>query len=589
MLWIRLGTLSEFPRKLTRRPPQVFIMIHLNCRLLAVLTALCLVSLPVLRAEEAPPYLDPAGLKGTLVIAGGGELPPEVLERFVKLAGGAKALLVVIPTASEGADKQLSREEGKAKLVEPWARLGVERIRILHTRSREKANTAEFVAPLRQATAVWIEGGQQSRLADTYLGTEVERELYALTDRGGVIGGTSAGAAIMSRVMIEGGNPEPRIAMGLDIFPGTIVDQHFLVRGRKPRLITALAKNPGLVGFGIDEGTALIVSGRKLEVMGKSSVTAVLAAAEHQSRPVREIELKSGSIHDYTMLRRAALARTQPPFPPQDIPASKLEKGSLVIVGGGGMPADITAKFIELAGGPEAPIVVLPTANPSVADDGKAARGEGSFFERAGAKYVTILPQRTLEEVESPGFEEALKNAKGVWFGGGRQWRFIDCYAGTKAEKLIRDVLDRGGVIGGSSAGATIQGDFLVRGSVIGNEEMMAEGYERGLAFLPGSAIDQHFTQRKRFADMTSVMKRHPQLLGIGIDEATAVVVQGETAQIMGRGKAHFYDYRNRAGDASADGSESSAVPDAVDYIAVKSGERFNLVKREKMAPQETE
>ena len=540
---------------------------------LVAVAALCLLASPQLRGEETAPYLDPAGLKGPLVIAGGGELPPEILKRFVKLAGGETALLVIIPTASEKAEKQLSRDAEKAKLLEPWAKLGVEHIHVLHTRSRDKANNAEFVEPLHHATGVWIEGGQQSRLADAYLGTAVERELYAMSDRGGVIGGTSAGAAIMSRVMIEGGNPEPRVAIGLDLLPGTIVDQHFLARGRKPRLITALSKNPGLVGLGVDEGTALVVSGRKLEVLGKSSVTVILAAAEHQGRPIREIVLKSGSIHDYTMLRRAALARTQPAFPPKEIPASKLEKGSLVIVGGGGMPKDVTAKFIELAGGPEAPIVVLPTANPPASDDGKSERSEGSFFERAGAKHVTILRQRTREEVESPEFEEAMKNAKGVWFGGGRQWRFVDCYAGTKAEQLIRDVLARGGVIGGSSAGATIQGDFLVRGSVLGNEEMMAEGYERGLGFLPGSAIDQHFTQRKRFADMTSVMRRHPQILGIGIDEATAVIVQGETAQILGQGNAHFYDYRNRA-----------AAAEAPDYIAVKAGEKFNLVKREKIS-----
>ena len=113
---------------------------------------------------------------------------------------------------------------------------------------------------------------------------------------------------------------------------------------------------------------------------------------------------------------------------------------------------------------------------------------------------------------------------------------------------------------------------------------MMAEGYERGLAFLPGSAIDQHFTQRKRFADMTSVMKRHPQLLGIGIDEATALIVQGETALIMGRGKAHFYDYRNRGSEAAADSAEPAAAADTPDFIAVKAGEKFDLVKREKVA-----
>jgi cyanophycinase len=548
-------------------------MFHRLQPLLVTIVALCLAYSSQLRGEGTASYLDPAGLKGPLVIAGGGELPPEILKRFVELAGAEKALLVVIPTASEQADKLLGRDAEKARLLEPWAKLGVEHIHVLHTRSRDTANAADFVEPLRHATGVWFEGGQQSRLAEAYLGTAVEKELYAMSDRGGVIGGTSAGAAIMSRVMIAGGNPEPRVATGLDLLPGIIVDQHFLARGRKPRLITALSKNPGLLGLGVDEGTALVVSGRKLEVLGKSSVTVILAAAEHQDRPLREIVLKSGSTHDYTMLRRAALARTRPAFPPKEVPASKLEKGSLVIVGGGGMPKEVTAKFMELAGGPEAPIVVLPTANPPAADDGKSERSEGFFFERAGAKHVTVLRQRTREEVESPEFEEALKNAKGVWFGGGRQWRFVDCYAGTKAEQLIRDVLARGGVIGGSSAGATIQGDFLVRGSVLGNEEMMAEGYERGLALLPGSAIDQHFTQRKRFADMTSVMKRYPQILGMGIDEGTAVIVQGEIAQILGQGSAHFYDYRNRA-----------AAAETPDYIAVKAGEKFNLVKREKIS-----
>ena len=541
-------------------------------QVLVAIAVVCLLHSSLLRGEEVP-YLNPAGSKGPLVIAGGGELPSEVLERFVKLAGGEKTLLIIIPTASELTDKQLSQDAVKARLVEPWVKLGVDRIHVMHTRSREKANDAEFVEPLRHATAVWFEGGQQSRLAEAYLGTEVEKELYAMSDRGGVIGGTSAGAAIMSRVMIVGGNPEPRIATGLDLLPGTIIDQHFLARGRKLRLMTALSKNPGLVGLGIDEGTALFVSGRRLQVLGKSSVTVMFAAAEHQDRPVREIVLKSGSFHDYTMLRRAALARTQPAFPPKDVPASKLDKGSLVIVGGGGMPADVTAKFIELAGGPDARIVILPTANPPPPGSWPPPPGP-SFFERAGATHVTIWPQRTREEVESPEFEEALKNAQGVWFGGGRQWHFVDCYAGTKAKKLLHDVLARGGVIGGSSAGATIQGDLLVRGSVFGNEEMLAEGYERGLAFLPGSAIDQHFTQRNRFADMTSVMKRRPQILGIGIDEATAVVVQGETAQIMGRGTAHFYDYRNRPATST----------DAPDYIAVKSGEKFNLVKREKIS-----
>jgi cyanophycinase len=236
--------------------------------------------------------------------------------------------------------------------------------------------------------------------------------------------------------------------------------------------------------------------------------------------------------------------------------------GSLVIVGGGGLTEQITQRFIELAGGVEAPIVVLPTANP------KVDLNEAKFLERAGAKNVTLLAARTWAEVETPETAAALKQARGLWFGGGRQWRFVDAYEHTQAVALFHEVLRRGGVIGGSSAGATIQGDYLVRGSPLGNTDMMALGYQRGFAFLPGTAIDQHFRQRNRFADLARVIDRHPQLLGIGLDEATALVVTGEVGEILGRGEAHFYD--RRPGRPS----------DAPDHESVASGGRYQLRDR---------
>src|SRR5205823_5684157 len=168
---------------------------------------------------------------------------------------------------------------------------------------------------------------------------------------------------------------------------------------------------------------------------------------------------------------------------------------------------------------------------------------------------------------------DVLNKAKGVWFGGGRQWRFVDAYGGTKAYDLLHDVLRRGGVIGGSSAGATIQGDYLCRGSPFGNLEIMFEGYERGFAFLPGTAIDQHFTQRKRFRDMTALVKTYPQLLGIGIDEATALVVRGHVADIMGRGQVHFYD----AVRPRAEGEP--------DHASVSAGGRYDLKGRRVLEP----
>ena len=514
-----------------------------------------------LRTPSGVIWIDPAGIGGSLVIHGGGELPDSVRDKFLELAGGKEARIVVIPTASGQADSD--EPEIRERLLAPW-KTAAANVQLLHTRSKERANDASFVAPLTQATGVWFGGGDQSKIADAYLSTDVEGELSALLARGGVIGGTSAGAAIQSKRMIAGGQDEPRMATGFDLLPGAIIDQHFLARNRQPRLRKALAAHAGLVGFGIDEGTSLVVRGRKLEVLGKSTVSVYLAASP--SRPAREFELKPGGVHDLTMLRRAALDRSVAGFPPQELPPSRLENGSLVIVGGGGMPDDITRKFIELAGGPDGWIVVLPTADEG--DSSRSRGNEGRFFERAGAKHVKVLRQRTRADVESEEFAAALSKAKGVWFGGGRQWRFVDAYAGTKAEQLLHDVLQRGGVIGGSSAGATIQGQYLVRGSVLGNTEMMAEGYERGLALLPGTAIDQHFSQRKRQPDMTAVMQRFPQLLGIGIDESTALVVRGQVAEVIGSGKAHFYNYRS---------GPPTCEPD---FTAVEAGGRYDLVER---------
>jgi cyanophycinase len=514
---------------------------------------------PRLAAEVKPasqPRLRPAGIDGALVLCGGGQVPAAARARFVELAGGEKARLVIVAPANEDADK----------LLAPWKALKPASAVVMHTRSRQTAEGPKFLAPLHEATGVWFTGGDTARLTAAYAGTGFEKELHALLQRGGVAGGTSAGAAVLSQVLLAGGDAKG--ATGFDLMHGAIIDPHFGKRDRKQHLLGLLEHYPSLVGLGIAEDTALVVRGRSLRVLGTSTVTACLAPSK--SRPARTIELKPGSAADLTQLRRAARARAGTPFPPAKAAVPEVPDGALVIVGGGGMPAAITRKFIELAGGPDALIVVLPTANPGPLPPDARLTG---LFTRAGARNVHVLRARELKDVEDPKSLELLRKARGVWFGGGRQWRFVDAYEGTRAEALFRDVLRRGGVIGGSSAGASIQAEYLVRGSPLGNFEMMCEGYERGLSFLPGVAVDQHFSQRNRFADMSAVMKAHPQLLGIGIDEATALVVRGHVAEVMGRNKAQFYDRRK------------PAAPGKPDFEVVLPGGRYDLKARRAIPP----
>ena len=341
-----------------------------------------------------------------------------------------------------------------------------------------------------------------------------------------------------------------------------------LTEDARQKMIVALADGPNHFGLCIGPEAGLAVYDRRLECLGGGHITILLAAGG--GRPLREIELKPRMWNDLTMLRRAAIERSVGNFPPIAPPLPNVPRGTLLIHGGGEMPKEVTDKFIELAGGPEAPIIVLP-----IAAEGSLPKDESRdtrVWTRAGANNVRSLRARTKVEVESPEFAAAIENAKAVWFSGGRQWRFVDAYMGTKAEELFRGVLARGGVIGGSSAGASIQSQYLPRGSPLGNMDMMAEGYERGLGFLPGVAVDQHFTQRKRHGDMTALMRRYPQILGIGLDEGTAIVVQGSMAQIIGRGGVHFYDYRTGppAGDA--------------DYTLIEAGGRYDLVARRAIA-----
>ena len=131
-----------------------------------------------------------------------------------------------------------------------------------------------------------------------------------------------------------------------------------------------------------------------------------------------------------------------------------------------------------------------------------------------------------------------------MWFEGGRQWNIVDSYANTLADKGFHAVLERGGVIGGSSAGATIQGDFLVRGAVAGNEAIVAPEPEhrKGFAFLRKSAVDQHINTRNRWDDLDPLIKDNPTLLGIGLSENTAIVVKGDTFEVIGAWKVAVHD-----------------------------------------------
>jgi len=236
--------------------------------------------------------------------------------------------------------------------------------------------------------------------------------------------------------------------------------------------------------------------------------------------------------------------------------------GHLVIVGGGG-ELDGFSELVELAGGPSEPIVFIPTARPDGDPllDGPSAIVD--FYESAlGLTDLSVMHTRDRNEANDEAFVAPLQRAKGLWFGGGRQWRLADTYLDTLTHEEMWALLDRGGVIGGSSAGATIQGSFLWRGDTQTNTILIGD-HQEGLGFLRGSAIDTHVAQRGRTLDLL-------ELLGLGLDEDTFVVVEQNELRVGGDFEVHIHD-RARWPEAG---------PDEDKVLSLQAGQRFDLGTR---------
>jgi cyanophycinase len=218
---------------------------------------------------------------GHLVIIGGHEdrkRDMEILSRFVELSGGADAKIVVISAASAVAGEMWQIYD------KAFGDLGVRNRVHLHLQSRQCANDEGHIKDIRDASGIFMTGGDQKRLLAIIGGTALDAEMHAaLKLRGACIGGTSAGASAMSGHMLAQGRAELHpekgsvsLGAGLGFLHRVVVDQHFSERQRLSRLLSVVAQNPYLQGIGIDEDTALVIErGIGIEVLGEGAVTIV--------------------------------------------------------------------------------------------------------------------------------------------------------------------------------------------------------------------------------------------------------------------------------------------------------------------------
>jgi cyanophycinase len=236
-------------------------------------------------------------------------------------------------------------------------------------------------------------------------------------------------------------------------------------------------------------------------------------------------------------------------------------KGTLLLIGGGRFPPELQEEIVRLGRDPDGRVEwafittaesdeVIPTLKPL------------GFIARAAEK-VSVIHTRDRAEADTEAFAAPLRTATAVFIFGGRQFRLVDSYAGTRTERELRGVLARGGALVGVSAGATIMGSYMVRGHPSDDASiMMWPEYETGFGYLTNVAIDQHVSARSRERDLAPVIAAHPELLGIGLDEGTSGLVQGSEMRVVGAGNIFITDGRSHDGEP---------------YYPLSAGDRFDL------------
>ena len=255
-------------------------------------------------------------------------------------------------------------------------------------------------------------------------------------------------------------------------------------------------------------------------------------------------------------------------------------KGTLVVDGGGGTDL-VKAKFIAIAGGSDARIVVIPSGASSIRfgpdkiilnPDSPRDSAEWIAYEKylrswLGTDHVTVLHTRNRDIANSEDFVRPLQTATGVFLGAGNAGRIAESYLGNRTQQSLQGLLDRGGAIFGSSAGAIILGSFIVRGFPA-KPVLMVPGHDRGFGFMKNVAIDPHLTEAKRDYELINVVDAYPNLLGIGIDEGAALVVKGDQFEVIGTGRVAIYD--NQPHNSGW-------------YYWLKAGDHFDLAARRKV------
>ncbi len=240
--------------------------------------------------------------------------------------------------------------------------------------------------------------------------------------------------------------------------------------------------------------------------------------------------------------------------------------GTLVLIGGGANRPSFIQKFVALAGGATATIVLIPTTLEDVrlTPDG-LAQLRTSMAGILGVQHVVVLHTRDRREADTAAFVEPLRHASGVWVLGGNEDYLMDAYTGTRTETEITALLARDDVIAGTSAGAIIQGSASVLATSADFKALIIDHKHTPFGLLSNAVVLPHWSQRSLQNVLSTTLAGAPGLLGIGIDEATAAIVQQNRLEVLGDGHVGIYDGRDHNGKP---------------YIELSAGQHFDLKTR---------
>jgi cyanophycinase len=254
-------------------------------------------------------------------------------------------------------------------------------------------------------------------------------------------------------------------------------------------------------------------------------------------------------------------------------------RGKLFIIGGA-QTKEITQKFVELAGGKDARILIIPNASSNKVRSGENQKNE---FVELGAKAEYIIFSK--ENADDPSNLEKLSWANAVYFTGGDQSLLTKDLLGTKLLEKIYELHNKGGLVGGSSAGAAVMSEIMITGNELKNKDTVQSfisiqkgniEISKGFGFVKNAIVDQHFIKRKRHNRLITLMCEHPNLLGIAIDEATAIILNpDDTFEVFGENQVIVFD-PTESENVRVDKNDNLGINNLKMHLLI-NGDKFDL------------